>query len=49
MMVSGWPMGIHPMKGEWRSAKMELGAPCAMTCGMHQMPWWPVDSWDFLA
>ena len=39
-------MGIHPMKGVWKSARMELGAPCVMISGIIKMPWWPADSWD---
>jgi len=39
-------MGIHPMKGVWKSARMELGALCVMTSGILKMPSWLADSWD---
>lgn len=40
----GWLMAKRLLKGEWNSATMESGEPCAITAGVETMHWWCADS-----
>ena len=48
MVTSGLLMEQMNWKVVLKSASMEHGALCVMTCGELKRPMLPVDSWDFL-